>query len=107
MRNKLPKTIGCQPANKMNLENTMKYSIVTVIISVMFSGCATMSGYYNLDAYNSSGELLTKNAKMTANGSNIYTVRNGMCSAFPNAVIVIRDTKTGKELSNESPYQCH
>lgn len=72
----------------------------------MFSGCMTMSGYYNVDAYNSSGELLTKNTKMTVEGSSIYMVRNGMCSAFPKSVIVIRDAKTGEQLSSESPYQC-
>lgn len=84
----------------------MKYLIGTIIIGIMFSGCMTMSGYYNVDAYNSSGELLTKNTKMTVEGSSIYMVRNGMCSAFPKSVIVIRDAKTGEQLSSESPYQC-
>jgi len=84
----------------------MKYFMMTMMAGISFSGCMTMSGYYHVDAYNTSGELLTKNTKMTVEGSSIYMVRNGMCSAFPKSVIVIRDAKTGEQLSNESPYQC-
>jgi hypothetical protein len=84
----------------------MKYVIGAITVSVMFSGCMTMSGYYHVDAYNSSGELLNKNLKMTVQGSSIYATRNGLCSAFPKATVVIRDTKTGEQLLGESPYQC-
>ena len=87
-------------------ENNMKYFIRIVIVGMMFSGCMTMSGYYNVDAYNSSGELLSKNIKMTVQGSSIYSVRNAMCSAYPKSTVIIRDVKTGEQLSSESPYQC-
>jgi hypothetical protein len=105
MRSKSLRINGFQPVNKSK-RAIMRYLIGTAVIGIMFSGCITMSGYYSVDAYNSSGELLTKNTKMVANGSGIYTARNAMCSAFPNAVIIIHNTKTGEQLSSESPYHC-
>lgn len=87
-------------------ELKIKYYIKAFIVSMLFTGCMTMSGYYNVDAYNSSGELLSKNIKMTVQGSSIYSVRNAMCSAYPKSTVIIRDVKTGEQLSSESPYQC-
>lgn len=90
----------------MGANMRLKYYIKAFVVSILFTGCMTMSGHYNVDAYNSSGELLNKNRAMVVQGSSIYAARNGMCSAFPKSVIIIRDIKTGEQLSGESPYQC-
>lgn len=86
--------------------NQMKYLLGTALAGIFFSGCMGVSGFYNLDAYNSSGELLTKNVRFTAEGSGLNTSINGMCSAFPKSTIIISNTKTGEQLAGTSPYQC-
>ena len=84
----------------------MKYICAIAMMGVLFSGCATQSGYYNVDAYNSSGECLTKNVSFTTAGSSLYMTINGACSAFPKSTIIIRNTKTGEQLAGVSPHQC-
>ncbi|OWP51553.1 hypothetical protein CEG18_04595 [Pseudomonas nitroreducens] len=74
--------------------------------SALFAGCMTLSGYYQLTAYNASGDVVMGNRKNIAEGSGIYTVRNALCGIPSVAVVVIRDNKTGEELKSESPYQC-
>lgn len=90
----------------MQIEMKMKSLLAIVLIGTVWTGCAGVSGYYNVDAYNSSGELLTKNVRFTADGSSIYTTVNGMCSAYPKSVVIVRDTKTGEQLKGVSPHQC-
>ena len=79
---------------------------LSIATAVLCSGCITTSGYYTLDAYNASGELLNKNVAMQAQGSGIYSARNTLCRLHPKATIIIKEIKTKEELSSESPYQC-
>jgi hypothetical protein len=83
----------------------MKTVLLTAVTLVM-SGCMTLSGNYVISAYDASGKLLTGNLKLIAQGSGIYTARNGICAAYPKATVLIKDTKTGQELKSESPYKC-
>lgn len=69
-------------------------------------GCATTSGSYVLTAHDASGNNLSSNMILTAEGSGIYTVRNGLCIRYPGSVIRIKDINTGEELKSDSPYQC-
>lgn len=73
---------------------------------LLFQSCVTLSGYYSVEAYDENGQKLANRLNMTAQGSGIYSVRNAFCSKFPKATIIIKDLKTGKELSSESPYKC-
>ncbi|MGV3742596.1 MAG: hypothetical protein ACO1NO_09840 [Burkholderiaceae bacterium] len=75
-------------------------------LSLALTGCVTMSGTYELNAFDSSGKQLTSNMRLTAEGSRIYSVRNGLCMTYPKATIIMKDVKTGAELQGESPYQC-
>jgi len=72
----------------------------------LLAGCMTLSGYYQLTAYNANGDVVMGDRKNIAEGSGIYTVRNALCGIPSVAVVVIRDNKTGEELKSESPYQC-
>ena len=72
----------------------------------LMSACVTMSGNYVISAYDTQGKLLTGNLQLTAMGSRIDSVRNGICSAYPKATVVIKNSVTGEELQGESPYQC-
>lgn len=66
----------------------------------------TLSGDYVISAYDTQGKLLTGNFQLTTTGSRIYSVRNGICSVYPKATVVIKNSVTGEELQGESPYQC-
>ncbi|WP_421568271.1 hypothetical protein [Stenotrophomonas sp. PD6] len=70
------------------------------------SGCVTLSGTYVVSATDAEGRELSSNVRMTADGSRIYTARNALCSAYPGAVVHIKDLQTGEELRSESPYTC-
>lgn len=74
--------------------------------SALLTGCMTLSGYYQLTAYDTNGEVVMGDRKNIAEGSGIYTVRNALCGIPSVATVVIRDNKTGDELKGESPYRC-
>jgi hypothetical protein len=78
------------------------------LIAMTFSlvGCMTMTGNYTITAKDIDGKELSKNIVLTAQGRRIYLVRNALCSLHPNAIVMIKDSKTGEELKSESPYQC-
>lgn len=75
-------------------------------MALVFSGCATVTGTYVVTATDSAGRPVAADRRMTAEGSKVYTVRNGICIAYPKSLVVIRDLKTGEELTGQSPYQC-
>ncbi len=75
-------------------------------ICLALSACLTLSGNYRLTARDAAGEPILQNMHIMAQGSGIYQARNGICAAFPRAVVTITDTDTGKELTSESPYRC-
>lgn len=75
-------------------------------MALVLSGCATVTGTYIVTATDSAGQPVAADRRMIAEGSKIYTVRNGICIAYPKSLVVIRDLKTGEELKGESPYQC-
>jgi len=81
-------------------------NILLIVPMLVLSGCVTLSGNYVISAYDTQGKLLTGNLQLTATGSRIYSVRNGICSAYPKATVIIKDSSTGEELQGESPYQC-
>lgn len=89
-------TIGTSP---------VKYAICATLL-LLLSGCLTMSGEYTVTAQDASGAPLTKLGTFTAEGHNIYPIRNAFCLNAPGATVIIRDARTGEELSSESPYHC-
>lgn len=64
------------------------------------------SGPYRVWGHDSNGNILTKNLNLTAQGSSIYTARNAVCKAYPQATVIVVDQGTGKNLDGESPYRC-
>lgn len=80
-------------------------AFAAISISVV-SGCVTMSGTYVITAHDAAGNALATNMHLVAEGTRIYTVRNALCATYPKSIVVITDTKTGAELSGESPFQC-
>ena len=68
------------------------------------SGCVTMSGTYKVNGIRSDGT--TVRPQFTAEGRHIYTARNAICAAYPDATVTIVDISTGEELTSESPYKC-
>lgn len=81
----------------------MKHLSCTALLLAL-SGCVTLEGDYDVSATDASGKPL--NVVMSAQGRNIYTARNAICSAYPGAVVTIRDTRTQQELTSESPHHC-
>ncbi|HEY7885593.1 MAG TPA: hypothetical protein VIC08_11685 [Cellvibrionaceae bacterium] len=77
-----------------------------IVLIGSLTACMTLSGTYRLAAYDNEGNPLDDSISMVAEGNGIYTARNGMCHAFPGALIRITDTNTGEELNGESPFQC-
>ncbi|MDO5058951.1 MAG: hypothetical protein Q4D82_03305 [Neisseria sp.] len=79
-----------------------------LLLTLLLGGCLTLSGNYELRAETADGRPLAQNIRMLAQGSGIYTTRNGMCGALAkqNAVIRIYHLESGEELSSESPYRC-
>ncbi|MHC5308161.1 hypothetical protein [Bartonella sp. LJL80] len=80
--------------------------------SILFSslgilaGCLTLNGNYRVTATDAAGNDLTSKINFYAQGSGIYSVRNGICAAHPKAIVHIYDADTGTELKSESPYRC-
>lgn len=81
------------------------YCAITLAACAL-SACVTTTGTYVLTATNSAGQPVASDRRLIAEGSSIYMARNGICAAYPKALVVIRDTRTGQELKGESPYQC-
>jgi len=85
----------------------MKY-VSTGFVALVIVGCSTFAaypGYYTVKAYDSNGNRLDKITQISE-GSSISRVINGNCLAFPGAKLVIKNTKTKKELTELSPHQC-
>jgi hypothetical protein len=80
--------------------------VAAAMVICGLSGCVTLSGTYVVSATDAEGRDLSSNVRMTADGSRIYTARNALCSAYPGAVVHIKDLQTGEELRSESPYTC-
>jgi len=87
-------------------EETMTKNKLLCAILLVLSGCLTMSGTYNVTAFDKDGKPLLGNVNLMALGSGIYNMRNAICVAYPKATVIIRDRTTGEELKSESPYQC-
>lgn len=79
---------------------------LSLIFLTFLAGCVTMSGSYSVTAYDAQGKLLNEKMQLVAEGSGIYTTRNAICQAYPQAIVRIKEVKTGAELKSESPYQC-
>lgn len=75
--------------------------------ALLLNACVTMSGTYHVYAVDTSGQPINNKVQLIAEGSRIYSIRNALCANHPNAKIIIKDTKTGRELDGESGYQCH
>ena len=84
----------------------MKNGLLLLIVSMLLTGCLTMSGTYRVRAVDAEGQDLNQNIVMTAEGRHIYTARNAICSLNPGATVLIEDVTTGAELKRESPYKC-
>lgn len=60
----------------------MKYAICATLL-LSLSGCLTMSGEYTVTAQDASGAPLTRLGTFTAEGHNIYPIRNAFCLNAP------------------------
>ncbi|CAN7479316.1 hypothetical protein LJR039_003173 [Pseudorhodoferax sp. LjRoot39] len=74
-----------------------------LMFPLLVSGCVTTSGSFMVTGTKADGSALPV---AMAQGSSIYTMRNGICKAYPGATVKITDSATGKELASESPHQC-
>lgn len=81
-----------------------KSALPLIYGSMMLSGCVTTTGNYTVTAVDAQGNPL--NAVFHVQGRHIYSARNGICAAYPKAVVTIRSMATGQNLESESPYQC-
>ncbi|UOO82172.1 hypothetical protein LVJ83_01465 [Uruburuella testudinis] len=82
-------------------------TFAVLLLPVLVSGCLTLSGHYELKAFDHNGKPALGNIRSVAQGSGIYSARNAMCSALETgATIRIYHLETGKELASESPYHC-
>lgn len=79
---------------------------IYLYIVLLLNACVTMSGTYHIYAVDASGNPINNKVQLIAEGSRIYSVRNALCANYPDAKIIIKDTKTGRELEGESGYQC-
>lgn len=79
-------------------------NITTLLLATLVSGCVTLSGNYMVSATKPDGTSIPLD--VMAQGSGIYTARNAICSAYPQATVRITDVATGTELASESPYRC-
>jgi hypothetical protein len=77
---------------------------LAVLSALPLAACVTMSGSYKVTATGKDGSPLP--VTMDVQGSNIYTARNAICSAYPGATVSIVEATAGTELSSESPYAC-
>ena len=83
----------------------MKYAICATLL-LSLSGCLTMSGEYTVTAQDASGAPLTRLGTFTAEGHNIYPIRNAFCLNAPGATVIKREARTAQAQRSESPYQC-
>lgn len=75
--------------------------------ALLLSACVTLSGNYEIKAFDANGKPALTQIRSVAQGSGIYTARNAMCRVLgKDATIRIYDTDSGQELSSESPYRC-
>ncbi|KAF1069670.1 MAG: hypothetical protein GAK45_01039 [Pseudomonas citronellolis] len=79
--------------------------VLPIVAVVMLGGCASLGGNYQISAYDAAGNELTKH-DFLASRTGIYTVRNTLCSSYPQATLVIRNAESKEELAGESPYHC-
>jgi len=82
--------------------------LLVSIICLLLAACSTFTqypGYYSIKAYDTNGKKIDTINTIT-DGSGIYRTINSYCLAFPQAKLVIKNTKTQKELSELSPFQC-
>lgn len=89
---------------KNEKESIMKRMLAVILLISCVAGCVTMSGSYKVTATKKDGAPIP--LVMSAQGSNIYTARNAICSAYPGATVTIVDVNTGKDAPSESPYKC-
>lgn len=78
------------------------FLLVSALISSL-SGCITLSGNYEIQAYDTNGTRL-QIPKVSAQGSGIYKIKNALCSIYPNAVIKVINLDNNTELKNELRY---
>ncbi|MCK4743160.1 MAG: hypothetical protein KAT25_05015 [Sulfuriflexus sp.] len=79
-----------------------------LVVVVILAGCSTFAsypGYYSVEAYDSNGNRLDRTT-LIGDGSRVNSMINANCIAFPGATLVIKNTKTKKELSERSPLLC-
>ena len=72
----------------------------------LLSGCLTMSGNYEIQAYDQTGKRLDPNIVWYAEGRHVYTVRNALCMSHPDATLITIDLETGEQHPSESPHRC-
>jgi len=84
-----------------------KPTVLLFTFLLLLAGCAMPQGNYRIRAVDANGADLTKKlVLMTSGGRGIYTIRNGICSAYPGATVLIEDIQSGQLLEGESPYRC-
>lgn len=83
-----------------------RFNYLVVLLAAGLAGCTTLTGNYEVSAKDRNGQPLSKNLRLTSHGGGVYSMRNGLCSLHPGAIVTITDLDTGKELAEESPYQC-
>jgi len=83
-----------------------KIKPLALLPALVLVGCVTLSGTYELKAYDNAGKPILTHTRMIAEGNGIYTVRNAICMTHPAATVTVTDVRTKQELASESPHRC-
>ena len=81
-------------------------AICTLSACLLLGGCVTLSGQYSLHGEDSRGQPALPKMMIHAHGSQIYSMRRGLCGNPNVHQVRIFDSASGVELASESPYRC-
>lgn len=77
---------------------------LAIAFAIFLAGCDTMPGTYMVSAVDSEGK--PAGGKFIIQDGSVHRIRNLLCKQNPNAVVTIKDQKTGEDVKGESPYKC-
>jgi hypothetical protein len=80
-------------------------ALLTGVLAVT-AGCSSLHGRYLVTLRDVNGDEAAQFIRIRAEGNAAYIARDAACSAYPKALVTIRDVETGRELEGESPFQC-
>lgn len=83
------------------MRETMFNKILCLAVIAGLSGCSTLSGQYELQAYNANGQVDT-GLRMLTTGPGLSRSKNMLCNISPQARLKVMNTATGAEVPSEA-----